>query len=134
LSIGGQEEIKLWILGANKFDPRRIPVGGELVNFSPDGSRLATQEPESGHISVWKLDVRDPILQGTVSQRSDFAFIDNSNLVVSEEIVFVEPFDASWALGHVCDIVKRELTAEERGKYLSGFDHVQACPSRSGHM
>ncbi len=141
LIIGGQEEIKLWILGANKFDPRRIPVGGELVKFSPDGSRLATREPGSRHISVWKWDVRDPLLEGTLSMstnyESDFAFTsDSGNLVVnegsfSERGLFVEPFDAAWALKHVCDIVKRNLTSEEQGKYLSGFDHVPACPSQT---
>jgi WD40 repeat protein len=130
LSIGGQNEIKLWIISANKFDHRRIPVGGTSVTFSPDGSRLATQDPESDHISVWKLNVRDPILEGTVSTRSNFAFTsDNSHLVVSGDGVFVEPFDASWALEHVCHIVKRNLTPAEQDKYLSGFDHVQACPS-----
>ncbi|MGB6165004.1 MAG: WD40 repeat domain-containing protein [Pseudonocardiaceae bacterium] len=130
LSIGGQAEIKLWILGANKFDPRRIPAGGALVKFSPDGSRLATREPESDRISVWKLNSRDPLLEGTVTQGADFAFtFDNSRIVVNEENVFVEPFDASWALEHVCHIVKRNLTPAEQDKYLSGFDHVQACPS-----
>jgi WD40 repeat protein len=132
LGIGGQNEIKLWIPGANKFDPRRIPVGGKLVKFSPDGSRLATQDPESHQISVWKLNARDLLLEGTVSQGYDFAFTsDNSNLVVNEGGVFVEPFDASWALEHVCHIVSRNLTLEERDKYLSGFDHVQACPSQT---
>ena len=130
LSIGGQDEIKLWILDANKFDSRRIPMGGELVKFSPDGSRLATQDPGYDHISVWKLNVHDPLLEGTVSRGFDFAFpFDNSHLIVNGDGVFVENFDASWALEHVCSIVKRNLTLEERDKYLSGFDHVQACPS-----
>lgn len=136
LSIGGQNEVRLWILGANRFDPRRIPVGGVLVKFSPDGSRLATQETESGQISVWKLDMRDPLLEGTVnlvSPRSDFALtFDNSRLVVSAVMsssgVFVEPFDASWALGHVCRIVRRNLTSAERTKYLPpGFDYTPTC-------
>ncbi len=136
LSIGGQNEIKLWILDAKRFDDRRIPVGGVLVRFSPDGSRLATRETAFGRISVWGWNMRDPLLVGTVSegagsQGADFAFASgNSQLAVGGAGVFVVPFDAPWALGHVCHIVGRDLTQEEWNKYLPGSDYVLTCTPR----
>jgi WD40 repeat protein len=68
LSIGSQSEIKLWNPSAKKFDPRRIPAGGFAMKFSPDGSLLATKEDENGKISLWKWNVREPLLEGTVRE------------------------------------------------------------------
>ncbi len=131
LSIGGRNEIRLWDLNAGKFDSRRIPVGGFLMKFSPDGSLLATQTSQSGEISVWN--VHDVLLRGTVSKAGGggaFSFTsDNSRLAVGGAGVFVEPFDASWALQHVCHIVGRNLTREEWNTYLAGSDYVSTCPS-----
>ncbi len=132
LSIGDQNEIKLWILDAKRFADQRIPVGGSLVRFSPDGSRLAAQETDSGDISVWRWNMRDPLLEGrTVSQRGDdFVFTsDSSKLVVGGAGVFVVPFDAPWALDHVCRIVGKDLTREEWSKYLPGSDYEPTCLS-----
>ncbi|MGH3866182.1 MAG: trypsin-like peptidase domain-containing protein [Pseudonocardiaceae bacterium] len=140
LGIGGQNEIKLWNLNAEKFDPRRIPVGGSSMEFSSDGSLLAMLAgpkniPNSSdeEISVWNL--RDVAPRGTVRaswELRDFAFTsDKDRLVVSNLYsgVFVEHFDASWALGQVCRIVGRNLRPEERSKYLlAGSDYVAACP------
>lgn len=78
-------------------------------------------------------DVHDFVLEGTVSQSSDFAFesADTSSLAVSDSDsgVFTVPFGASWALTHVCDIVHRNLNSAERNNYLNGFDYTPACPS-----
>ncbi|MGH3688199.1 MAG: WD40 repeat domain-containing protein [Pseudonocardiaceae bacterium] len=151
LSIGARDETMLWGLNVEKFDSRRIPVGGSSMKFSPDGSLLAVRAKENtGEISVWN--VHDSTLKEIVSSSSsprgtvglssppdvswfspdDFSFTsDGSRLVVSSSSsgVFVEPFDASWALGQVCRIVGRNLSPEERGKYLLvGSDYVAACP------
>lgn len=101
-----------------------------MVKFSPDGSRLAIREAGSDHISVWKWNMRDPLLEGTEDLGSDFALTsDNSRLVVGGEGVVVEPYDASWSLTHVCQIVNRNLTPAEQDKYLPpGFDYKPACP------
>lgn len=130
LSIGGQDEIRLWDLDAGKIDSRRIPAGGFLVKFSPDSSLLAAQTSQSGEISVWN--VHDILLRGAVigSGISDFSFAsDNSRLAVGDAGVFIEPFDASWALQHICHIVGRNLTREEWNTYLAGSDYVATCPS-----
>lgn len=100
------------------------------MKFSPDDSLLATQENENGKISVWKWNVRDPLLEGTASaQYGNFAFTsDNHLLVVGYSGVFMERYDALWALGHVCHIVHRNLTPAEREKYLPrGFDYKPTC-------
>jgi WD40 repeat protein len=130
LSIGGRNETRLWDLGAEEIDPRRIPLGGSLVKFSPDGSLLAVQTGQYNEISVWN--VRDVQFRGTVvgmfGDIGSFAFTsDNSRLAVGGSGVSVEPFDASWALRHVCRIVERDLTREEWTKYLAGFDYVPTC-------
>jgi hypothetical protein len=58
----------------------------------------------------------------------DFAFTsDNRLLTAGYSGVFVEPYDASWALTHVCDIVHRNLPLAERDKYLPGFDYKPTC-------
>lgn len=128
LSIGGQNEIRLWDINEKKVDHRRVPVGGFLVKFSSDGSLLAAQESQYGKISVW--DVRDVLLVGGTAE-FDFKSVvftsDNSRLAVSDGGVFVDPFDASWALRRVCGFVKRNLTREEWNKYLSGSDYIATC-------
>lgn len=134
LSIGSESEIKLWNLDAKKFDHRPIPVAGFMMTFSPDSSILATREGKDGKISVWNLNVRDPLLEGTTiaDLYPDYGFAfasDNHLLTEGDPGVFVENFDASWALGHVCNIVKRNLTSTERDKYLPrGFDYKPTCP------
>lgn len=129
LSIGGQNEIRLWNLDENKIDPRRISTGGFSVKFSPDSSRLATQgNKHGGIISVWNL--HDFLPEAIVIGGSDFAFTspDTSRLTLSDSPgVFVEPFDASWALEHVCHIVNKNLTPDEWNKYLPGFDYTPTC-------
>ncbi|MGH3865783.1 MAG: trypsin-like peptidase domain-containing protein [Pseudonocardiaceae bacterium] len=134
LSIGGRDEIRFWDLGAGKFDSRRIPIGGVRMEFGLDGSLLAIQNKQDSYdryreISVW--DVRDVVLRGTVSEPwslRDFAFTsDKSRLAVSGSGVFVEPFDGSWALKHVCDIVRRNLRSDEWKKYQAGSDYVHTC-------
>ncbi|MGH3832993.1 MAG: WD40 repeat domain-containing protein [Pseudonocardiaceae bacterium] len=137
LSIGGPDEIRFWDLSAGKFDSRRIPVGSSQMEFSLDGSLLAIQnirnpynrQSSNEEISVWG--VRDVVLRGTVSEPwslRDFAFTsDKSRLAVSGSGVFVEPFDGPWALRHVCDIVRRNLTLDEWKKYQAGSDYVPAC-------
>jgi WD40 repeat protein len=139
LGIGGRNEIKLWNLNAEEFDSRRIPVGDSSMEFSSDSSLLAMQaEPKNipnssdEEILVWNL--RDVSPRGTVRtswELRDFAFTsDSRQLVVGNEDsgVFVEPFDASWALEHVCGIVGRNLTHEEWNKYQAGSDYVATCP------
>jgi hypothetical protein len=129
----GQNEIRLLDLNAEKFDPRRIPTGGFSMKFSPDSSLLAAQIRRSGEISVWN--VHDVLSIGTVAIAElnaigDFAFTsDNNQLAVGDAGVYVAPFDASWAMRHVCRIVGRNLTREEWNKYLAGSDYVPTCPS-----
>ncbi len=82
--------------------------------------------------SVWN--VHNLLLDGTVSSTlgviNDFSFAsDNGLLTASDSGIFVEPYDASWALGHVCHIVNRNLTPAEWNKYLPGFDYKSTCPS-----
>lgn len=134
LSIGNQSKIRLWNLHENNFDRGRISTEGFSVKFSSDNSRLVVQTGQNAMVSVW--DARDFLLEGTegiVGQSSDFAFTspETSSLAVSneteEEGVFVERFDASWALMHVCDIVHRNLNQAELNQYLSGFDYVSPC-------
>lgn len=133
LSIGGQNEIRLWNLDAGKIDPRQIPIGGFSIKFSPDSSLLAVRtKTQDAEISVWNL--RDFLPVGTVAINESnfsgdfFAFTsDNSRIVVSAAGVFLESFDAPWALRHVCHIVGRNLTREEWNKYLAGADYVATC-------
>ncbi|MGH3717840.1 MAG: trypsin-like peptidase domain-containing protein [Pseudonocardiaceae bacterium] len=128
LSIGGQNETRLWNINEKKIDNRRIPVGGSSVKFSRDGSLLAVKESQYGEISVWN--VRDVQLVGgtRASELRSVAFTsDNGRLAVSGGGVFVDPYDASWALRRVCDIVKRDLTPKEWNKYLSGSDYISTC-------
>jgi len=129
LSIGGESEIKLWNLSAKEFDSRRILVGGLAMKFSPDDSLLATQEDKSGKISVWEWNARDPLLKGTASADYDFAFTSDNHLLIADSSgVFMERFNVSWALSHVCNIVHRNLTSDEQKKYLPpGFDYTLTC-------
>lgn len=134
LSIGSQSEIRLWNLEENKIEPRPIPLGGFSVKFSPDSSHLAAQVHEdSGTVSVWN--VRDFLPEGTV-RGYDVAFAspDTSRLEVAASDVFVEPYDASWALGHVCDIVHRNLNPAELKQYLPGFDYKPTCPPGASEL
>ncbi|MGH3807408.1 MAG: WD40 repeat domain-containing protein, partial [Pseudonocardiaceae bacterium] len=69
LSIGARDETMLWGLNVEKFDSRRIPVGGSSMKFSPDGSLLAVRAKENtGEISVWN--VHDSTLKEIVSSSS----------------------------------------------------------------
>lgn len=130
MAIGSPHEIGLWNLNAKKFAPQRIPTAGFFMEFSPDSSLLAAESEEGvgGETSVWKWDARDPQLEGTARAEYGFSFTSDNHLVTIDSGVFVERFDASWALGHVCDILKRNLTFEERDKYLPpGLDYKPTC-------
>lgn len=131
LSIGNQIEVRLWNLHENNFDRRKISMEGFSMKFSSDSSRLAVQTGQYDMVSVWN--VRDFLLERTVSRSSDFAFTspEATSLAASDEggVVFVERFDASGAFAHVCDIVHRNLNQAELNQYLSGFDYVPPAGS-----
>jgi dipeptidyl aminopeptidase/acylaminoacyl peptidase len=135
LSIGSQNEIRLWSLDTGKMDPRRIPIPtSETIQFSPDSTLLAISRRglNGSEVTVWS--VREAQIAGTVSvdafgSGKFFAFTsDSAWLAVAGQGVFLGPFDAPWALQHVCRITGRNLNREEWNQHAQGFDYTATCP------
>jgi len=134
LSIGNQNEIRLWNLDTRKIDqPIPIPTSPTTIKFSPNSALLAISRQDSieSEVTVWN--VGETQITGTVvvSQSGSgnaFAFTpDSAQLAVSGQGVFLEPFDAPWALRHVCGITGGDLTREKRNQHAQGFDYISTC-------
>ena len=134
LSIGSQNEIRLWNLNTGKTDPRRIPIPTSgTIEFSPDSAHLAIsrQGLNGSEVTIWN--VREAQIAGTVIMDSfgpghAFAFTpDSAGLAVAGPGVFLGPFDAPWALRHVCHITGN-LTREEWNQHAKGLDYIATCP------
>ena len=134
LSIGSQNEIRLWNLDTGKFDPRRISIPrSETIQFSPNSVLLAVSRQDSTGSEVTIRNVREAQIAGTVIVDSGygngFAFTpDSARLAVAGQGVFLGPFDAPWALQHVCRITGRNLTPEEWNQHAQEFDYIATCP------
>jgi len=103
------------------------------MKFSPDGAFLAVsrQGLNESEVTVWN--VREAQITGTVINNSfgstnSFAFTpDSARLAVAEQGVVLGPFDAPWALRHVCHITGN-LTREEWNQHAKGLDYIATCP------
>jgi WD40 repeat protein len=135
LSIGSQNEIRLWNLNTGKIDPRRIQISTSgTIEFSPDSAHLAISRQGliESEVTIWN--VREAQIAGTVIVDSfgpgnAFAFTpDSAGLAVAGRGVFLGPFDAPWALRHVCHITGRNLTPEEWNQHAQGLDYIATCP------
>ena len=136
LSIGNQNEIRLWNLDTRKID-KRIPIPtsptSATIKFSPNSTLLAISRQDSieSEVTVWN--VGEAQITGTVvvsqfGSGNAFAFTpDSAQLAVSGQGVFLEPFDAPWALRHVCRITGGDLTREKRNQHAQGFDYISTC-------
>jgi WD40 repeat protein len=135
LSIGSQNEIRLWNLDTGKIDPRRIPIPRSgTIKFSPDSAHLAISRQDSNESEVTIWNVREAQIAGTVivdllGSGNAFAFTpDSARLAVAGQGVFLGPFGAPWALQHVCRITGRNLTPEEWNQHAQELDSIATCP------
>ena len=138
LSIGSQNEIRLWNLDMGKFGPQRIPIPTSgTIKFSPNSTLLATSRLDSraSEVTVWN--VRDAQIAGTVIadrfgyDGDSFAFTpDRAWLAVARQGVVLGPlaFDAPSALRHICRITRGYLTEKEWNQHAPRYDYIAACP------
>lgn len=142
LSIGNLSEIRLWDLKKGEIDPRRLPISGtqtsvsgvQKIEFSSDGTLLATFHSSDFLRGVTVWEIRDAQIVGTVfgntyNRLNDFEFApDGARIAVAGDGILLVSFDAPSALRHVCRITGRNLTQEEWNQHAQGFDYIATCP------
>jgi len=127
LAVGSSSGIGLWDVPTRKL-VTTLPRHGGAV-FSPDSRLLAASTP-TGEVAIWNVGSRTRIATLDIGyQGNALRFSPNSKVLVaiSDDGVTLQRFDTSWAVRHLCQIVHRDMTAQEWSTFVPGRAYHRSC-------
>jgi WD40 repeat protein len=132
LAIDSSSGISLWDVPKRKL-VTTLPRHDGAV-FSPDSRLLAasvsTVTFTTGEVAIWNVESRARLATLDINYRGRaLRFSPDSKMLatISDDGLTLQRFDTSWAARHLCQIVHRDMTAEEWNTFVPGRAYHRTC-------
>ena len=117
-------------MGHTHTEARDYPASPPRSRVQPGYTRLLATSASNREVAIWNVGSRARIATLDIGQNGNaLRFSPDSKVLaaISDDGVTLQRFDTSWATRHLCQIVHRDMTAEEWNTFVPGRAYQRSC-------